>query len=71
MLRYLPELTFAAIIVVAIIWARQDATSDVKRDIGLRDARDHSQAHDDITDALSDLPADPDAIRRQLRHLAQ
>jgi hypothetical protein len=71
MLRYLPEFTIAAIIVMAIIWARVDATSDVKRDNELRAARDHSKAHEDITDALSDLPADPDAIRRQLRHLAQ
>jgi hypothetical protein len=71
MLRYLPEFTIAAIIVMAIIWARVDATSDVKRDNELRDARDHSQAHEDITDALSDLPADPDAIRNRLRALAQ
>jgi len=71
MLRYLPELSIVAMLVVAIIWARIDATSDVKRDIELRDARDHSQAHEDITNALSDLPADPDAIRDRLRDLAQ
>jgi hypothetical protein len=71
MLRRLPELSIAAIIVVAIIWARLDASSDVTRDIELRDARDHSQAHEDITDALSDLPADPDAIRNRLRDIAQ
>jgi len=71
MLRYLPEFSIAAIIIAAIIWARIDATSDVNRDNELRDARDHSQAHEDITDALSDLPADPDAIRNRLRDLAQ
>jgi hypothetical protein len=71
MLRRLPDLSIATIVVVAILWARMAAPSDVKRDIELRDARDHSQAHEDITNALSDLPSDPDAIRNRLRDLAQ
>jgi hypothetical protein len=65
------EVVMAVALVAAVIWLRHDAVSDFLDDQEARDAAEQIETFKEIDNALSNLPTDRDAIREQLRGLAQ
>jgi hypothetical protein len=65
------EVVVAVALIATVIWLRHDAISDFLDDQEARDAAEQIETFKEIDNALSNLPTDRDAIREQLRGLAQ